>query len=245
MSGPTSFKDLRTVVLDDGETKLCDTYHEAALLMGLIQDDKEYFGALEESSIVASPNQIRSLFVIILTHGLPQNAFLLWEEYKDVMSEDFKKQRIDHHDSSTDREFTDEDYNYALLDIESQLESFPKSKTTDYGLPATREPARRAHPDRVPSEVRDALNFDRDHEKIKAQTLISKFNDEQMKTFNEVNESVKKNEGKCFYVNGAGGCGKTIVAKALLHEARSRGDIAIVCASSGIAATLLSSTHCR
>ena len=207
--------------------------------MGLIQDDKEYFGALEESSIVASPNQIRSLFVIILTHGLPQNAFLLWEEYKDVMSEDFKNKRVDRHDSSTDREFTDEDYNHALLDIESQLESFPKSKTTDYGLPATREPARRAHPDRVPSEVRDALNFDRDHEKIKAQTLISKFNDEQMKTFNEVNESVMKDEGECFHVNGAGGCGKTTVAKALLHEARSRGDIVIACASSGIAATLL------
>ena len=48
-----------------------------------------------------------------------------------------------------------------------------------------------------------------------------------------------KDEGKCFYLDGAGGCGKTTVAKALLHVARSRGDIAIACASSGIAATLL------
>ena len=241
ITGPTSFKDLRTVVLDNGETKMCDTCQEAALLMGLIQDDKEYFATLEESSIVASASQIRSLFVIILTHGMPQNALLLWKEYKDVMSDDFKNQRVDRHGSSTDRAFTDEDYNHALLDIESQLESFPKSKTTDYGLPATREPTRHVHPDRVPSEIRDALNFDRDHEGIKARTLISKFNDEQMTTFNEVNESVKKREGKCFYVNGAGGCGKTTVAKALLHEARSRGDIAIACASSGIAATRTSS----
>ena len=46
-------------------------------------------------------------------------------------------------------------------------------------------------------------------------------------------------EGKCFFLDGAGGCGKTTVAKALLHAIRARGDITIACASSGIAATLL------
>ena len=48
-----------------------------------------------------------------------------------------------------------------------------------------------------------------------------------------------KNEGKCFHIKGAGGCGKTTLATALLHAARARGDIAIACASSGIASTLL------
>jgi len=69
--------------------------------------------------------------------------------------------------------------------------------------------------------------------------LTSKFNDEQSKAFEEINDSVIHDKGKCYYLDGAGGCGKTTVAKALLHAARSRGDIAIACASSGIAATLL------
>ena len=158
------------------------------------------------------------------------------------MSDDFKHKRIrDHGDSSSspDPEFTDEDYNFALLDIESQLQSAPLTRTVQYGLPETREPETHDESDRMPAEVRDALNFDRDDEKRKEQSLTSKFNEEQMNTFKEINKSVEEDEGKCFYLNGAGGCGKTTVAKALLHAARSRGEIALACASSGIAATLL------
>ena len=130
-------------------------------------------------------------------------------------------------------------YNHALLDIESQLQSFPKSHTTDYGLPATREPSVRSNPDRLVAEIREALNFDREDEKTKKEMYLSQFNEEQKQTYHEINESVMKEEGKCFYLDGAGGCGKTTVAKSLLHAARSRGDICIACASSGIASTLL------
>ena len=93
---------------------------------------------------------------------------------------------------------------------------------------------------RMSAEVRDVLNFDRDDEKRNEQSLTSKFNEEQMNTFKEINKSVEEDEGKCFYLNGAGGCGKTTVVKPLLHEARSRGEIALACVSSGISTTLLS-----
>ena len=88
-------------------------------------------------------------------------------------------------------------------------------------------------------EVRETLNFNRDDEKTKQDELLSTFNDEQTKAFDEINESVLKDEGKCFFLKAAGGCGKTTVATALLHAARARGDITIACVSSGIAATLL------
>ena len=65
------------------------------------------------------------------------------------------------------------------------------------------------------------------------------FNEEQRDAFDKINQSVINGEGKCFFIDGAGGCGKTTVAKALLHATRARRDIAIACASSGIAATLL------
>ena len=100
-------------------------------------------------------------------------------------------------------------------------------------------PPARVGVERIPTEVREALNFDREQEKTKQDSLMSMFNDEQMEVFTEINDSVMKNEGKCFHLKGAGGCGKTTLATALLHAARARGDIAIACDSSGIAATLL------
>merc|ERR1712045_133840 len=105
------------------------------------------------------------------------------------MSEDFRHKRTGRrYDSSSDQEFTDDDYNDALLDIESQLQAFPKSKTDDYGLPATRAPPARVDVDQMVTEIREALNFNRDDEKRKQDSITSMFNDEQMKTFNEINE---------------------------------------------------------
>ena len=231
--GPKSFEDLRKV---NGVTY--PTYHEAAFNMGLVADDKEWDITMEESSVTVMACQLRSLFVIILTHCMPMNPSVLWEKYKKDMSDDFRYKRTRANPLSN-QEFTDDDYNDALLDIESQLQAFPKSRTTDYNLPETRARAVAIDSDVVVSEIRNALAFDPDVEGRKKEDLLSTLNEEQRETFDTINQSVINNEGKCFFVEGAGGCGKTTVAKALLHATRSRREIAIACASSGIAATLL------
>ena len=99
------------------------TYHEAAFHLGLVEDDREWDIAMEESSVVAMPSQMRALFVIILTHGMPMNPSVLWNKYKDEMSDDFRYKRTRANPSVDPQEFTDDDYNDALLDIESQLQS--------------------------------------------------------------------------------------------------------------------------
>ena len=98
-------------------------------------------------------------------------------------------------------EFTDEDYNYSLLDIESQLQSASLTRTVQYGLPETREPETHNESDLMSTEVRDTLNFDRHDEKRKEQVLTSKFNEEQMNVIKEINKSVEEDEGKCFYLS--------------------------------------------
>jgi hypothetical protein len=231
--GPKSFVDLRTV---NGVTY--PTYHEAAFNMGLVGDDQEWDITMEESSVTVMASQLRSLFVIILTHCMPMNPSVLWEKYKKHMSDDFRYKRT-RENPLTNQDFTDEDYNDALLDIESQLQAFPKSRTTDYNLPETRARVVSTDPDVDVSEIRNALDFDKDEEKRKKETFLSMFNEEQRDAFDKINTSVINGEGKCFFIDGAGGCGKTTVAKALLHATRSRGEIAIACASSGIASTLL------
>ena len=67
--GATCFEDLRR--LPTGE--ICDTFKEAALHRGLLQDDNEWDFYLQEAASSGSPSQIRSLFATILLFCEPSN----------------------------------------------------------------------------------------------------------------------------------------------------------------------------
>src|SRR5277367_5127860 len=60
------FKDLRTV---DGVE--CDTYHEACLAFGLLENDNQLYETLKEASESDSPSKIRALFAVILSFCEP------------------------------------------------------------------------------------------------------------------------------------------------------------------------------
>ncbi|XP_074277082.1 uncharacterized protein LOC141600736 [Silene latifolia] len=63
--------------------------------------------------------------------------------------------------------------------------------------------------------------------------------DEQRFVYNEVMEAALNNKGGVFFVYGYGGTGKTFLWRALCACFRSKGDIVVAVASSGIAATLI------
>ncbi|GFX52334.1 ATP-dependent DNA helicase [Trichonephila clavipes] len=81
--GPISFQDLRTV-----NGQLCTTYRQACQELNLLENDAHWDTALADASNTAQPQQIRTLFAIILTTCFPSNPKDLWEKYKDYMSED-------------------------------------------------------------------------------------------------------------------------------------------------------------
>ena len=62
---------------------------------------------------------------------------------------------------------------------------------------------------------------------------------QQADFYDAVTESVAQKKGEVFFVDGPGGSGKTFVEQALLHHVRGSGAIALACAWSGVAATLL------
>lgn len=66
--GPSSFVDIKTV---DGH--LCCTYREACEKMGLLESNQHWELTLAEASLFSSPNNIRSLFAIILTTCTPSD----------------------------------------------------------------------------------------------------------------------------------------------------------------------------
>nr|XP_047140966.1 uncharacterized protein LOC124816017 [Hydra vulgaris] len=78
--GATSWKDLRTV-----NGTVLETFREACVFKGLLQDDTKWQNTLSEAGLT----QIRQLFSIILTFCEPDDPLHLWNTYKAFMMEDF------------------------------------------------------------------------------------------------------------------------------------------------------------
>ncbi|KAL3106634.1 hypothetical protein niasHT_012494 [Heterodera trifolii] len=62
-----------------------NTFTEAALQHGLLEDDQIWHKTLGEAALHRWPDQMRWLFVSILVFGQPSNALELWNKYKDQM----------------------------------------------------------------------------------------------------------------------------------------------------------------
>ena len=69
------------------------------------------------------------------------------------------------------------------------------------------------------------------------QNIISKLTSEQKDTYDRIMHCVDNNVGEIFFSDAPGGTGKTFVIKLILASIRSKNDIALAIASSGIAAT--------
>ncbi|KAK7266729.1 hypothetical protein RIF29_19380 [Crotalaria pallida] len=85
----------------------------------------------------------------------------------------------------------------------------------------------------------EQLDFNKE---ILAQEFISLQNtmtNEQRIAFDEIMHAIDTKKGGFFFLNGYGGTGKTFLWHALTANLRSKGEIVLCVASSGIAATLL------
>jgi ATP-dependent DNA helicase PIF1 len=66
------------------------SFREAADVLGLIDGDNSWDGALKEATIWAMPSSIRRLFATILVFGEPTNVHGLWDKHLEVMGEDYR-----------------------------------------------------------------------------------------------------------------------------------------------------------
>ena len=83
--GCSSYEDIRT--LPDGT--VCNSYKEAALERGLLDDDQEIDECLSEGTTRYLPVQPRELSVTILLFIEPVIPFDIWHQYKASFAEDF------------------------------------------------------------------------------------------------------------------------------------------------------------
>ncbi|XP_024877995.1 uncharacterized protein LOC112458538, partial [Temnothorax curvispinosus] len=61
----------------------------ACLALGLIEDDEEWYRAMNEAKVWMMPRRLRNLFVRILIHCQPVYPKKLWDKFKKDMSEDY------------------------------------------------------------------------------------------------------------------------------------------------------------
>ena len=85
--GPQNFEDMRTV-----NGVLYNTYHEAAVALGIADDDKYILKAINEAAAMTISNEqyrsLRRFFVTMLVESGPADPGKLWEDCKKVLSMD-------------------------------------------------------------------------------------------------------------------------------------------------------------
>ena len=94
MKGAVSFDDLKTV---NGKKK--ETF-ATACLAHVIENDEQWSYAMQEAALSMMPKKMRNLYVRILIHCNPLKPEKLWDDYKDSMSEDYKR----NHDTDVSKE---------------------------------------------------------------------------------------------------------------------------------------------
>ena len=231
VTGCTSYQDIRT--LPDGTA--CETFKEAALKGGLLEGDQESDQCWEEAGTYSMSAQLRQLFVTILLFNEPSNPFDLWDKYKASFAEDLfchAKTLI------PDIVLNGHILNKVLLDIEYRLQKHGKSLADFPNMPI---PLNEKYPYEEARIIMDELDYNVDQLNGIIDANLPVLNVDQLNIYNIVIGAVYDTSicPKIFFVDGPGGTGKTFLYNTLLATVRSRGDIALAVASSGIAALLL------
>ncbi|XP_042005880.1 uncharacterized protein LOC121754618 [Salvia splendens] len=232
VKGASSYEDIRCV---NGVQYA--TFRDACFALGLLDDDKEYVHGIVEASFWASAHSLRLLYVSLLTSESISRPDFVWQSCCKQLSEDvlYSRRKLTNNPGLILSE--DEIQNFALAEIEKLLQNLGKTLRDFHGLPYTGIQYFESCENRL---IIDELCYDRDVLASEYSECISKFTDEQLCVHDTIMSSVYSNDGGIFFVYGYGGTGKTFIWRALSAGIRSKGDIVLNVASSGIASLLLS-----
>ncbi|XP_021992293.1 uncharacterized protein LOC110889094 [Helianthus annuus] len=231
VKGPRSFDDILTV-----NGRKFNTFREACYAHGLLDDDMEYIEAIQEASHSGSGYYLRTLFATMLTCQTLSLPERVWQKTWELLSDGilYKQRQIL---KSPDLCLTDDEVkNLTLYEIEkilirnnSSLRNFNTMPYPDHELISTSN-------NRL---ITEELDYDRIDLQEQFENLLVSLTDEQRLIYDDIMKAVEDNKGGVFFVYGYGGTGKTFLWKTLSASLRSKGEIVLNVASSGIASLLL------
>ena len=195
--GPCSFDDLK-----NGDGRMCETYREACLQRGLLEDDHHHDDALREAAAEQSTPALRSLFAVIITMCEPSNPIQLWADHQESLCEDFLHR---HRQALRDdtAQMNDLILNQCLCDIEAKVLMMGGKSLSHYGLP---------NPERVAAnhlarEYAQHVSYDRDQQAELADDQQTLLTDDQRIVFDSFMPSVEKKD------SGVAWCSSTVRAE--------------------------------
>ncbi|XP_021991438.2 ATP-dependent DNA helicase pif1-like [Helianthus annuus] len=209
VKGPKSFDDIGTV---NGHVH--DTFRDACYALGLLDDDTEYTEAIKEANETATCSYIRVLFAMMLLSNTLSRPEVVWESTWKYMTDDFIYRLRKFHRSEALSVPEDHLKNYALGEIEKFLLRNNSSLRRFLTMPYPDEASLADSQNRLIYKERCYTQLDRGNEYESQMSGV-------------------------FFVYGYGGTSKTFLWKTLSATIRSKGQIVLNVASSGIVSLLL------
>lgn len=191
---------------------------------------------MRDAVLIQRPDLCRDLFAYLLVFCTVNDALAFWNQFRRDLSEDIIYQYRNNHPPVTEEDC----FNVCLLRIEEVLRTHGR-RLDEFGLP---EPNRTLNlvliNNRTLMEEELGMNTPADINNYNQ--MLNNLTNDQRTIYNRIMSAVdgrRQREIKLFFINAGGGSGKTYLLNTLLAAVRTRGDIALAVASSGIAAILL------
>ncbi|XP_059289718.1 uncharacterized protein LOC132043247 isoform X6 [Lycium ferocissimum] len=228
IKGPISYDELR----NDHST-----FRDACYALGLLDDDKEYVDAIKEASNWGMPSYLRQLFVMLLLSNSMSRPEFVWQASWRLLSDDILHEVRTLLDNS-EAELTDDELkNRCLQKMERTLKGCGKSFNDFPTMP--RPDYSEQDVDSANRLINEELRYNKRSLTQEHQQLVMKLTAEQKCVYDKIMTAVNQDRGGLFFLYGHGGTGKTFMWRTLSSGVRSKGDIVINVASSGIASLLL------
>ncbi|KAK9740196.1 hypothetical protein RND81_03G018300 [Saponaria officinalis] len=231
VKGPTCYEDIRTV---NGVTY--PSFREACYALGLLGDDKEYVDAIVEASFWGSGLYLRKLFTTLLLSHSVSRPEEVWNKTWHLLTDDILHKRRNVLQNQDLQLSNEELKNIALTEIEAFLQSNGSTLRRFETMPF---PDSSGILENTNTLIAEELSYDKDALLTEHTKLSSSMTDEQRSVYDQIMDVVDKGSGGIFFVYGYGGTGKTFIWRTLCAAIRSKGEIVLPVASSGIAAILL------
>ena len=228
VKGPRSFDDLRTV---NGE--LCNTFHDACLKRGLLEDDGEWEICMRDAAEIQTGSQLRHLFTTLILFCTPARPDTLWINFRHKICDDLRHKLYQLGRTTVTQ---NDIYDFGLHLIDNILHDSGHALSDFPYMPQSQMNWSDSLGNRLISQQ---LNYDSQYEETAAHQFISSLNIDQRHAFQNIWQSITNKEGKTFFLDGFGGCGKTYLYQAICHAVRAEGIIILCVASTGLACLLL------